>query len=223
MGNIRIILGASILLVSVQINAGSMSADLVAGSGDSLIIFDTVSGLDWLDIPLTAGLTYGDVESPLWLMSGQRWRHATTFELTDLFVRNLSADGSTPTSSYTAGPDPAALVAIIGMLGVTASTTSSTAFSNEVSGMYNDGNLANGVGVGGLQTDSGSGQGQRQRYLWRISPNQRTLSDSTDEGHFMVRGDSISPPSPVPAPPALLLFGTGLLGLIGFSKRRKAT
>ena len=28
--------------------------------------------------------------------------------------------------------------------------------------------------------------------------------------------------SPVPAPPALLLFGTGLLGLIGVSKRRKA-
>jgi hypothetical protein len=28
--------------------------------------------------------------------------------------------------------------------------------------------------------------------------------------------------SPVPAPPALLLFGTGLLGLIGFSKRKAA-
>jgi hypothetical protein len=29
-------------------------------------------------------------------------------------------------------------------------------------------------------------------------------------------------PSPVPVPPALLLFGTALLGLIGFGKRRKA-
>ena len=30
-------------------------------------------------------------------------------------------------------------------------------------------------------------------------------------------------PSPVPAPPAIWLFGTGLIGLIGFSKRRKAS
>ncbi|MDC1287999.1 PEP-CTERM sorting domain-containing protein [Gammaproteobacteria bacterium] len=29
--------------------------------------------------------------------------------------------------------------------------------------------------------------------------------------------------APVPAPPAIWLFGVGLLGLIGFSKRRKAT
>jgi hypothetical protein len=35
-------------------------------------------------------------------------------------------------------------------------------------------------------------------------------------------GLAIVSPVPAPAPPALLLFGTGLLGLIGVSKRRKA-
>ena len=99
-----------LLLVSGQVNATLISTDLVVGSGDSLITYDTVSALEWLDIPLTAGLTYSYVESLLWAMSGQGWRHATTNDITDFFVRNLSADGSTPTSSYTAGPDPSALV-----------------------------------------------------------------------------------------------------------------
>lgn len=39
-----------------------------------------------------------------------------------------------------------------------------------------------------------------------------------------VNGDaSPSPPSAVPVPAAIWLFGTGLLGLVGFSKRRKAS
>jgi hypothetical protein len=61
-------------------------------------------------------------------------------------------------------------------------------------------------------------------------PSNLLLNDFNS--HFaLIRGqgselrvdiESLSRVSPVPAPPALLLFGTGLLGLIGFSKRRKA-
>ena len=46
------------------------------------------------------------------------------------------------------------------------------------------------------------------------------LSLKTDGLH--IEGTILSVVSPVPAPPALLLFGTGLIGLVGFSKRRKA-
>ena len=49
-----------------------------------------------------------------------------------------------------------------------------------------------------------------------VSGNPRTYS-------IALHGASLVPVSPVPAPPALLLFGTGIIGLIGFSRRRKAT
>ena len=43
-----------------------------------------------------------------------------------------------------------------------------------------------------------------------------------DDGYYMTFGiDGVSL-SPVPLPPALWLFGSGLLGLIGIARRRKA-
>ena len=48
-----------------------------------------------------------------------------------------------------------------------------------------------------------------------------TVSGNYDEYSIFLQGASLVP-SPVPIPATLLLFGTGLLGLIGFSKRRKA-
>lgn len=41
-------------------------------------------------------------------------------------------------------------------------------------------------------------------------------------GSFALDKIALSDPSAVPEPAAIWLFGTGILGLIGFSKRRKA-
>ena len=42
-----------------------------------------------------------------------------------------------------------------------------------------------------------------------------TFSGSTTYGHYLVR------PSPVPIPAAVWLFGTALIGMVGFGKRRR--
>jgi len=62
----------------------------------------------------------------------------------------------------------------------------------------------------------------RVRYA-PISYSFLSFAPYPDLGSIIAQGDWVTTPvSPVPAPPALLLFGTGLIGLIGFSKRRKA-
>jgi hypothetical protein len=71
MGKIKLILGASILLLSVQ-----ASAELV-DNGDWTT--DTASGLDWLDLNLTYGMSV-DTAS---IVYGE-WRLATTSVLQNI-------------------------------------------------------------------------------------------------------------------------------------------
>lgn len=54
--------------------------------------------------------------------------------------------------------------------------------------------------------------------LAAINPNTNIYFD----GRYAVYDDTISPPA-VPVPAAFWLFGTALIGLVGFNKRRKAT
>ena len=60
MGNLKVILGALVLLVSVQSNAALVERDLFS-PGDGLVTFDSSSGLEWLDMSLTLELSYNDV------------------------------------------------------------------------------------------------------------------------------------------------------------------
>jgi len=57
-----------------NVNAELIGMDL-QDAGDGLITRDTESGLDWLDVSLTANQTYDEVQTGIWYQRG--FRHAT--------------------------------------------------------------------------------------------------------------------------------------------------
>jgi len=79
----------SVLVVALWV--GSSLAELqqidLYSPGDALITRDTGTGLDWLDVPLTVGLSYNNIiaGSGGWIDDG--WRHATTAEVCDLMQK----------------------------------------------------------------------------------------------------------------------------------------
>lgn len=74
-------------LVSVDLNAPD----------DDLLTRDTVSNLEWLDLPVTAGLTYNEVISGVGGYTGLGFRHATASEVDAVLMQfglQPNSDGS---------------------------------------------------------------------------------------------------------------------------------
>ena len=74
---IRAILGASILLLSGEVHAAIIDNDYFTT--------DTNSGLDWLDVNITFGLSYDQAKETTYFSSGG-FRHATATEVVDIFT-----------------------------------------------------------------------------------------------------------------------------------------
>ena len=83
---IKLILGASILLlVSGQINAALIERDWQT-TGDGLITYDASTGLEWLDLTATADMTYNEVTSQLGVGGGfEGWHYASTSHVSALW------------------------------------------------------------------------------------------------------------------------------------------
>jgi hypothetical protein len=79
----KIILAASILLLSTQVNAALIEQDLFS-SGDGLTTLDSMTGLQWLDVTETVGLSYGDVLISQYT-TDLSFRYASLQELTSLY------------------------------------------------------------------------------------------------------------------------------------------
>lgn len=82
-------IGATVVLswslcFSVQAHAELIKVDLVTGSNDQKITRDTNTGLDWLNVPLTANQTFDQVRTGPYY--GMGFRHATREEFTALFT-----------------------------------------------------------------------------------------------------------------------------------------
>ena len=162
---------------------------------------DDITGLDWLDLSITDSQAYNSAVS---LNPG--WRHASYTEVQTLF--SSSFDGAYDTSNgggistlgsgYT---DQAAdMATFISLFGET-DTDMSIGF---VADLYGD---LRWTGV--------------DAYNIHLPSTFATYNDSADSGHsqagiFMVRT------SVVPVPAAVWLFGSGLIGLVGFARRKKA-
>ena len=93
--------------------------------------------------------------------------------------------------------------------------------------VWMEGNESNtGILWDGFTYAVGTGTTDTFRYASIIHGGPGALiNDGDDEinGVLGLRGDFTPPPmNPVPVPAAVWLFGTALIGLIGFGKRRKA-
>ena len=95
----RLILGALVLLFSSTANA------VIVDSADHSYLTDTNTGLDWLDVTLTAGLTYNYVSSQLG--NGgvyEGWQYATGDQFNEL-VGNYTGPAINTYSRVVQEPD----------------------------------------------------------------------------------------------------------------------
>jgi len=222
---IRAIFGALILLlVSGQVNAALMEQDLFS-AGDGLVTFDSMTGLQWLDVTETVGLSYGDVLNSQYI-TDLSFRYATQQELISLYDHaGGSGDYLVPRNSngdYNGVPVPEnydAATLLLTLMGCTSYIVGQTCDSDDQDwhiGMYGE------QVVSGLQTASAVNTYNNSfaygdaGILWLDWVDSVPGRTTTDFGSYLVRVN------PVPIPAAVWLFGTGILGLIGFSKRRKA-
>lgn len=100
-------------LLSVAARGEIISIGLCPGGDDESLTYDSQTGLDWLDVPLTANRTYDQVRLGIWYRLG--FRHATADEL-----RTLFADAGTPDDGFdTSATYPEQTRALAEMLGLT--------------------------------------------------------------------------------------------------------
>jgi hypothetical protein len=213
----------TILFVSTfSANAALLEKDLFA-LDDALLTLDTDTGLEWLDLTETVGMTYGDV-----LASGfvthLNFQYATANELTTLY-NHAGGTGdyfvpTSPSGGYNGVPieehyDPA--MQLLSLMGCTSNVIGELCDSMEQDwniGFYGD------QVITGLQPasvvdafntpDSRAGKGAIWLDFYETVPT-RTRDDF---GSYLVRT------SVVPIPASVWLFTSGLFGLIGLARRK---
>jgi hypothetical protein len=154
-------------------------------SGDGLVVSDTATKLDWLNLTQAKGLSYNQVLAGAggWVDSG--WRHATPAEVCGLFARYASAPSPCPSPFGTAlsADLTSALQYALGITGrdiVDFGSSSITAERTE--GLFADQTPANSnVGFAGMKVTLGTSEIAVQR--------DARAPDWSDPrvGHFLVR------------------------------------
>ncbi|HUV23098.1 MAG TPA: VPLPA-CTERM sorting domain-containing protein [Gammaproteobacteria bacterium] len=194
MGKINLILGASILLVSGQVNAAlidattisfnaSGSPNTIAGTwGSGSIIVGASQNIEYFTVEIIDLLSDYGSPSSIAIESGVNHNRIAFCSnsiscISGASTNNLVTVNSSATQS--ASPWQFLLSLVEG--------SASQVTSGQTSISYNSG--------GGTAIANGS---------------------------ILVRTYDFTIPSPVPVPAAIWLFGTGLLGLVGFGKRRKS-
>lgn len=186
---------------------------------------DTTTGLDWLDLSQTAGMSYLDAESGPFAAGG--WRHATGQEVSDLF-RVYTGKAERVWGSVA----PEFGIELIRQLGVTFSTNN----SEGVYAVY-DSALPVSLLTGGMFNDEDPNQyvgiGQYVEYIscfgipcvndttiWSVFRNEIGKTDINPAyGNFLVR-EAAAVPEPTSG--ALFLAGLVVFGIAG-GKRYRAT
>jgi hypothetical protein len=219
---------ASALLLAFPAEAQLESIDLMS-PGDGLVTRDTQTGLEWLDLTLTAGQSVaywlgsncnGVPECPPggWFQAG--WRIAVASEVCDL-LNQIDSDPDPPCPYiYEQLANPVGL----DMLGITCHH-SATGAPIGIEAFFDDGPPAN--RVGGAFMLSGFRLTDVDRYTWNYPgvPCNATLDQGN--GTFLVRLGPLPEPDPPVAMPSLapsgLLIVCALLGVAGDGLARRRT
>lgn len=196
-----------ILSLAIYSCANSSYASIV---DNGLYTTDTETGLDWLDATETTDMSYNDITS--YLASGgmyantSDWRHATGEEL-QVLLGHMT--GNYSTSFDLVVVDKGSMAFVTETLGVTDKVT----YHDRTIGVLEDIRDSNeSRWVAYLSATTGLGNAYYDVHYFSYEPDNH--HDRT--GHFLVRG------TVVPLPAAAWLFGSGFLGLIGMTMRKRA-
>lgn len=196
------------LQLALPASAALIARDLVA-PGDELLTFDTDTGLEWLDLTATQGLSFNQAEASSFV-SVDGFRHATTVEVTALFQH---AGGSVNSPFNAANAAPALL--LLDLMGCTDTLTCRV--------------LPSGAVVGGSSGWASNPADPSRAYLptYRSSATGalgRLLSpggSGTFDTRMSTVGNYLVHDSPIPEPSSGLLYGLAFTA-IAFRVRRPA-
>ncbi len=184
-------LAATTLVLSTTANAALID------NGTSMI--DTSTGLEWLDLTETQGISWNDAEASTYV-TVDGYVHATDEQVITLF---LNAGFLTTDNMNDPLNDPAAadLLAFLGCTQFCGTVNATGRGFADWDGTFTTrpNYHTSGLGAGAATTS--------------LLTSDLDLVDST-AGHFLVRV--------VPVPAAVWLFGSGLIGLIGIARRMKS-
>lgn len=203
------------MLFSSQSQAILIETDLYSGD-DHLLTLDTETNLQWLDLPVTENLSYNTVSA---LIGGalfpefsypdlDGFRYATMDEVTE-----LAEHAGLPGTSNNSNEYYAAAEWFQWFLGKTYESKSQTYSRGLVGDGYTDGKHTS-VTIGSIDC----------RRYGMVQYGGIDLLDSMINpyiGSYLVLCDVTSPPSaPVPEPGTILLVGAGLVGFVGFGRKK---
>ena len=207
---------ACLTIVSFNVNASIISVDRLS-AGDNQITQDDVSGLEWLDLTVTTNLTYLEVGNLIYEPGGELegWRKATRQEISGFF----DAFGG-DSAYYEAGlstQNNGLFQAVAPFWGDIDAELYGGPIGEGGSKFYTaDFRLPAGdIYVGLIKDSLYGGTDQTYDYI-NLSWSVELGGAHPEYGHALVRDIST-----VPVPTAVWLFGSGLLGLIGFARRKK--
>lgn len=212
-------LTACILVLSLTTHAALMPAN-DPFFGDGSLTIDTSSNLAWLDLSVTAGISFNEVFSELGIDGiYSEYRFASPDEVFSLFVEAQIPDINSPGDVAHIGTvaNAAPALALIGLMGPSYQTGSAL---SEIAGFSSQH-----IFVNGFDTI------QMPYAIVREGVNTRDGPQSF--GEVFTIGSSVFPSQPyegvgswlvkstvVPIPATIWLFGSGLIGLTGLARRK---
>ena len=203
-----IISAVSVTLLAISFNVTAYSSTIL---DQGIYTTDQISGLDWLDLTETNNLSYNYISSQLGAGGiYEGWSYATSLQVADLWS-NFGIDLSAGAPTYVSGFLDPNIIEASTLLGNILNEYSSTDFSYGTLGLTADLKL-------------GANPEMMGAYLWNPDvssiyfPIDYTFTTPYDADLFF--GSYLIRSSVVPIPPAVWLFGSGLIGLIGLARRK---
>ncbi len=202
-----ILISLALLGLSVSsANAALMSGDSTFGV-DSITL-DLDSGLEWLDLTYSVDISFDDMTTYLSEVGNdfEGWRYASGQEVANFWT---SGGGTDP---YDGSADQW-VEGVLGYWGHTAGKGTAYFLTSDV---YPCKNCPYVLHWYGMLADYSNGTGAGSGTFY-ATPFSGTTFGSTVSG---TRGSALVRVTVVPVPAAIWLFGTALIGLVGYGKRK---